>query len=154
MLKVIVFYDTKYGNTKFVAEKVVEGIRSIEDIEVNQGYVKEVSVEHALDYDLIVFGAPNHMGRPSRTMKKFIDGLAELNLSDKKVAVFGTYSGRSRQIDRSVKKLEKTVETKLPNLKLILPSLSVQVKGVKGPVLADQFSKCIDFGKQLALQLK
>jgi multimeric flavodoxin WrbA len=36
---------------------------------------------------VIVLGAPNHMGRPSRTMKKFVDRLAELDLKAKNVAV-------------------------------------------------------------------
>jgi flavodoxin len=29
MVKVFVVYDTKYGNTKLVAEKIVEGIREV-----------------------------------------------------------------------------------------------------------------------------
>ena len=47
-----------------------------------------------------------------------------------KAAVFGTYSG-----DRAVKKLELMVQEKLPNLKLLVPGLSVRVNGIKGPVV-------------------
>jgi flavorubredoxin len=50
-------------------------------------------------------------------MKKFVDRLAGLNLKAKNVAIFGTYSGRVRIVDRAVRKLEKMVEKKLPNLK-------------------------------------
>ena len=84
------------------------------------------------DYDVIVLGAPNHMGRPSRTIKKFVDRLAEVDLKAIGVAIFETYAGRVKTADRAVKKLEKIVAKKLPNLTLILPSLSVRVNGVKG----------------------
>lgn len=154
MVKVFVVYDTKYGNTKLVAESVLEGIRDVEKIEAAIGSVKEVDVEKVADFDLIVLGAPNHMGRPSRTMKKFVDRLAELNLKSKYVAVFGTYAGKIRTLDRAVKKLEKIVEKKLPSLNLISPSLSIRVNGVTGPVVEGELPKCVDFGKKISSQLQ
>lgn len=154
MAKVFVVYDTKYGNTKLVAESVLEGIRDVEKIEAAIGSVKEVDVEKVADFDLIVLGAPNHMGRPSRTMKKFVDRLAELNLKSKYVAVFGTYAGKIRTLDRAVKKLEKIVEKKLPSLNLISPSLSIRVNGVTGPVVEGELPKCVDFGKKISSQLQ
>jgi multimeric flavodoxin WrbA len=73
LAKVFVIYDTKYGNTKLAAEKILEGIREVEGFETAIGYVKEIDIGKVADCDAIVLGAPNHMGRPSRTMKKFID---------------------------------------------------------------------------------
>jgi flavorubredoxin len=105
------------------------------------------------DYDVIVLGAPNHMGRPSRAIKKFVDTLSELSLRAKYVAVYGTYAGRIRAVDRAVKKLEKMVEKKLPNVNLISPSLSVRVNGVTGPIVEGELPKCVDFGKRIANQL-
>jgi len=49
--------------------------------------------------------------------------------------------------------MEKIVEKTLPNLKLLLPSLSVRVKGVTGPVADGELPKCQDFGKRIAKQL-
>jgi flavorubredoxin len=115
--------------------------------------VNEINAEEVADYDLIVLGAPNHMGRPSRTIKKFVDKLTELDLKAKYVAIFGTYAGRIRTIDRAVKKLEKIVEKKLPNIKLISPSLSVRVNGVTGPIVEGELPKCVAFGKKIASQL-
>ena len=154
MAKVFVFYDTKYGNTKLAAEKIVEGMREVEGIETDIGYVKEIAIGKLADYDAIVLGAPNHMGRPSRTMKKFVDRLAELDLKAKNAAVFGTYSGRARPVDRAVKKLEKMVAKKLPNLNLISPGLSVRVNGIPGPIVEGELPKCVAFGKKIASQLK
>lgn len=153
MVKVFVIYDTKYGNTKLVAENILAGIREVEGFETSIGYVNEIDVSKLTDYDAIVLGAPNHMGRPSRTMNKFVDRLAGLDLKAKKGAVFGTYSGRVRPVDRAVKKMEKTIEKKIPKLKLISPSLSVRVKGVTGPIVDGELTKCVDFGKKIAVQL-
>src|SRR5665647_2098126 len=134
-MKVLIIYDSKYGNTKTVAENILEGLKLAETIEADIDYVKEVDFQRIVCYDALIIGAPNHMGRPSRTMKKFIDMLAELDLKAKKMAVFGTYSGRKRLADRGVKKLEIILGKKSPNLKLLSPSLSVKVKGVTGPVV-------------------
>jgi flavorubredoxin len=154
LVKVFVVYDTKYGNTKLAGENIVEGIREVEGIETSIGYVKEIDIGKVADYDAIVLGAPNHMGRPSRTMKKFVNRLAELDLKAKNVTVFGTYSGRVRNPDRAVKKLEKMAEKKLPNLKLISPSLSIRVNGIPGPLVEGELPKCKDFGRRIANHLK
>ncbi len=72
MVSVFVFYDSKYGNTKLVAEKIAGGLKS-EGVTVELGYVREARLDGAVCSDAIVLGAPNHMGRPSWTMKHFID---------------------------------------------------------------------------------
>ena len=154
MVKVFVVYDTKYGNTKLAAENILEGIREFGGIETAIGYVKEIDIGKVADSDAIVLGAPNHMGRPSRTMKKFIDRLAELDLKAKNVAVFGTYSGRARPMDRAVKKLEKMAKKKLPNLNQISPGLSIKVNGIPGPIVEGELPKCVDFGKKIAGQIR
>jgi len=151
--KVLVVYDTKHGNTKLAAENILEGIRETEGIEAAIGYVKEIDAAKVADSNAIVLGAPNHMGRPSRTMKKFVDRLTKLDLKAKDAAVFGTYAGKIRN-DRAVKKLEKMVQEKLPNLRLILPGLSIRVNGVTGPVVEGELPKCVDFGKKIAAHLK
>jgi flavorubredoxin len=152
-MKVFVIYDSKYGNTKIAAENILEGIKQIEGIDVAIGHAKEVDIQSLFSYDALILGAPNHMASPSRTMKKFVEKLAKLDLKTKFVVVFGTYSGRERNPDRAVKKLEKIMEKALPNLKLLLPSLSIKVKGVTGPLIEGELQKCVDFGKRIACQL-
>jgi flavorubredoxin len=132
----------------------LEGLKQVEGIEAAVGYAKEVDFQSLVCYNALIVGAPNHMGRPSSTMKKFIDLLAELDLKAKNMAVFGTYSGRKRPVDRAVKKkLEIIVGKKLTKLKLLSPSLSVRVKGVTGPVAEGELSKCKEFGNRIANQL-
>jgi flavorubredoxin len=154
LVKVFVVYDSKYGNTKRAAESIVEGMSAVAGTETAVGYAKEVNPAKLAYYDAIVIGAPNHMGRPSRTIRKFVDALAELDLKGKDVVVFGTYAGKERATDRAVKKLEAAVKNKLPNLNLISPALSVRVNGITGPIVEGQLPKCVDFGKKIAGQFK
>jgi flavorubredoxin len=85
-------------------------------------------------------------------MKKFVDALSGQNLKAKQVAVFGTYSGKVRPVDRAVRKLEKIVQEKLPNLSLIAPTLSIKVSGVSGPVVEGELPKCVEFGRKISAQ--
>jgi len=152
-MKVFIIYDSKYGNTKIVAKNILESLLQIEGIEVDIGYAKEIDAQKLICYDALIIGAPNHMGRPSRTIQKFIEEISKFDLKAKNVAVFGTYSGRPRTLDRAVKKHEIILEEKLPNLNLLSPSLSIKVKGVTGPITEGELSKIKEFGNRIANQL-
>ena len=154
MVKVFVVYDSKYGNTKLVAEKIVEGIKEVDGIETAIGYAKEVNPEEVAVSDGVVIGAPNHMGKPSRTIRKFVDKLAEAEVKAKWTAVFDTYMGRPRENDRAMKKLEKTVTEKIPSLKIMTPGLSVRVEHMSGPITDGEFPRIRDFGNKIAQQMK
>jgi flavodoxin len=154
LIRVFVVYDTKYGNTKQVAEKIVEGINASGDVKVALSYVKEVNPADLANYDAILIGAPNHMGKPTRTISKFVDELAKLDLKDKQVAVFDTYFQRQRNFEKAMKKLEKNVTKKLPSWKLLTAGLSIKVTGINGPIAEGELPKCVEFGKKIAEQLK
>ena len=110
MTNILVAYDSKYGNTKRAAETIAEGLKDVEDIEISVVNVKKTDAGNVAGYDVLVLGAPNHMASPSRTMTKYIESLARLDLKAKNTAVFGTYSGRLREPDKAVKKMEKEIE--------------------------------------------
>jgi len=152
LVKVLVVYDTKYGNTKLVAEKIMEGIGEVEGIETAISDAEETDPKKAADYDAILIGSPTHFGGPVRGINKFIDKLGKLDLKAKWVAVFDTYLGED--FEKAVKKMEKRIGEKVPGLKLITSGLSIRVDDMKGPVTDGEFPKCRDFGKRIANQLK
>jgi len=151
-VKVFVVYDTKYGNTKLVAETIVEGMREVKGIETAISDVEEVDIEKVADYDAILIGSPNHMGGPVRGIKKCIDKLGKLKLKAKWVAVFDTYLGGD--FKKAAKKMEKRIGEKVPGLKPITSGLSIKVGGMEGPIVEGELPKCKDFGKKIATQLK
>jgi len=152
LAKVIVVYESKYGNTKLVAEKIIEGMRQVKGVEAVLSEVKEVDLSQIPSYDAILIGSPNHIGGPTRGVKKFIDKLGKLNLSGKLFAVFDTYLGKD--FEKAVKKMEKRINEKIPELKLIVPGLSIKVGDMKGPIVDEELPKCKEFGKKIADQLK
>ena len=152
MTKVIVVYESKYGNTRQVAEAIIEGINEIERIEAVLKEPKRVEPTEVPDYDVILIGSPNHFGGPTRGIKKFIDKLGKLPLKEKMFAVFDTYI--KEDFEKTVKKMEKRINEKVPELKQIASGLSIKVQGMKGPILEEELPKCKEFGKKIANQLK
>ena len=152
MAKVIVAYESKYGNTELVAEKIVEGMRKVKGIEIALSKLKKIDLNKIQDYDAILVGSPNHFGGPTRGVKKFIDKLGKLGLKGKKVAVFDTYV--RGDFEKAVKKMEKQIDEKAPGLKLVAPGLSIKVQGMKGPIIEGELPKCEEFGNKIATQMK
>ena len=151
MTRVIVVYESKYGNTKLVAETIIEGMNEIEKTETVLKEVGDVEPEETRGYDVVLVGSPNHFGGPTRGVKKFIDKLGKLGLEGKVGAVFDTYMGGD--FNKAVKKMEKRISEKVPGLKLIAPGLSIRVQGSKGPIAEGELPKCKEFGNKIAKKL-
>ena len=148
MAKVLVVYESKYGNTRLVAEKIIEGMKQVSGLEAELAEVKKVALDRLAQFDAILTGSPNHMGRATGSIRKFIDSLGKLNLEGKKIAVFDTYMGAD--FEKAVKKMEKQIKEKAPQLKLIAPGLSIRVAGMKGPVAEGELDRSKDFGSKIA----
>ena len=153
MVKVIVVYESKYGNTKRVAETIMEGIREVQGAETVLNELKEVDLNKIAEYDVILIGSPNHYGGPTKSVSEFIDKLGKLNLDGRHFAVFDTYLGKGF-FEKAAKKMEKRINEKVPGLKRIGPMLSIAVQGSKGPIVEGELPKSKDFGKKIATQLK
>ena len=151
-MKVIVAYESKYGNTRLVAEAIIEGMKEVEEIETVLSELKEADLNKVPDYDAILIGSPNHWGGPTRGVRKFIDKLSKLNLEGKLFAVFDTCLGKD--FEKAVKKMEKRINEKVPGMKQIAPGLSIRVQGMKGPILEEELPKCREFGSKIATQIK
>ena len=152
MARVFIVYDTKYGNTKLVAEKIAEGMRELKGIETEVSDVKKVDLKKIDSFDAILIGAPNHFGSPSRTIMKFIDKLGKLKLKAKGVAVFDTFLGKD--FEMATKKMEKRLDEKVPPLRLMTSGLSIRVDETKGPITEGELPKAREFGKKIATQLE
>lgn len=124
-------------------------MKEIKDIDITIGDVKDANIEEVVDSEVILMGSPNHIGGPTRTIKKFIDKLGKIQLKAKWVAVFDTNLG-GNQLEKALKKIGK----KIQDLKLITSGLSIRVGGIKGPIGEGELDKCILFGKRIANQLK
>ncbi len=153
-MKVYVIYDSKYGNSASVAESIVGGLRQASNVEVAISYAKKTTPQALKGYDVLIIGAPNHMGKPSRTITKFVDSLTDSQLDAKCFAVFDTYFQRERNKGKAVRKLEKHINKRLPKLALLAEGVSVKVLGVNGPIPDGELAQAVEFGKKIADILK
>jgi len=151
-VRIMLVYESKYGNTKLVAETIAEGLREVEGTEVVVSELKEVDLSKIPNYDAILVGSPNHVGGPTWSIKKFIGKLGKLPLEGKSFAVFDTYLGISS--GQAMKKMEKRIGGKVSGSKLVTPGLSIRVKGMRGPISEGELPKCKEFGKKIATQIK
>ena len=150
-MKVIIVYESRYGNTKRVAEMIIEAMKEVGGLETDLVLYKEADLDKIPEYDAILIGSPTHIGGPTRGIKKFIDKLGKLGLEGKVGAVFGTYK---YDFEKAVKKMENRINEKVPGLKILAPGLSIKVKGIKGPILEEDLPKCKEFGKKIGSKMK
>jgi len=77
--KVAVVYHSGYGHTEVVAEKVAEGARAVEGVEVHLVKAEEINSPESpaleiLDgVDAMIFGSPTYMGSASAVFKGFME---------------------------------------------------------------------------------
>ena len=133
-----------------MAETIENELREVKGIDAAISDVEKVDMDSVADFDAILIGAPNHIGRPARKMTQFIDKLGKLDLKGKQVAVFDTYM--ENDFERAVKKMEERINDKT-SLRIITPGLSIRVEGMKGPVTEGELQKSKEFGKKIATQL-
>lgn len=152
MARAIIIYESRYGNTRRVAETIAEGMRQVSDVEPAVSELKELDLGGLAEFDAIVIGSPNHIGNATKGIRKLIDGLGKIKLEGKLVAVFDTYIGRD--FEKAVQKMEKQINEKAPSLRLAASGLSIRVDGMKGPITEGELPKCQDFGIKIGNQVK
>jgi len=72
MYKALVIYYSRSGNTKKMAESVVEGIKK-EGLEVVLKEAKDTQASELLKYEAIIIGSPTYYGTMAAEIKKLFD---------------------------------------------------------------------------------
>lgn len=151
MTKAIIVYESKFGNTRLIAENIAEGMKEVSGTETVLSELKETDLNKIGEFDAILVGSPNHIGNATRGIRKFVEQLGKLGLTNKPAAVFDTYI--DKDYEKAVKKLEKHIGLKAPGLKLVIPGLSIRVDGMKGPITEGEIPKSRGFGIEMASRL-
>ncbi len=76
-MKALIVYHTNGGHTKYVAEKVKDGILSLSGTSVKILNTEEVTREDLKDIDALLIGSPVQQRNVSWQIKKFIDEICE-----------------------------------------------------------------------------
>lgn len=96
MTKVGIFFGTDTGNTRRIAKNIADVLTPA--IAAKPVNIRNASVSSLLDYDALILGTPTYgegqlpgltTGNATESWEEFLPRMAGLNLSGKKVAIYG-----------------------------------------------------------------
>lgn len=98
MVKVSVIYHSKMGHTEKLAQAILKGAESVEEIEAKMFKVNEIvdDWDFINESDAIIFGSPTYMGTISAEFKEFMDKTSKIWMKQQwkdKIAAGFTNSG-------------------------------------------------------------
>jgi flavodoxin len=130
MKKVLILYDSIYGNTKKVAMSLSRGLEE-GGLHVDCKTIINVDFEDLGNYNAIGIGGPTHFHGASKNMKTFLRNLKKYDLRNKLGFAFDTRAdfrlagSANKRIARYLKKV---------GLMVVYPSISGIVLGNQGPL--------------------
>ena len=90
MPKLVVVYLSTSGNTKAMADAIVDGVKS-RNVEAKAVNFHEARIEEIKAADAIAIGSSTFHYKMLPPMEKFIESLAKANVKGKLGAAFGSY---------------------------------------------------------------
>jgi flavodoxin len=158
MTKVLVVYDSFFGNTERIAQSIGSALGRPEDVEVLR--VGDVRPEQLAGLKLLIVGSPTRAFRPSPAIKKFLKSIHKNSLKGVKVAAFDTRV-TDQEIDSAVFILRimvnifgyaaKPIADRLVKKggQLIAPPEGFFVQGMEGPLKEGELERASDWARQI-----
>jgi flavodoxin len=144
-MKVLVVFDSMYGNTEKIARAIGGAISG--DVKVVR--VDEVNPAELNSLDLLIIGSPTQGGRATQPIQDFIAKLPDTAIKGKKVAAFdtrmttklvGLFGYAAGEIGDTLKK---------KGGQFVLPPEAFFVTGSKGPLKEVELERAAEWGKEL-----
>lgn len=157
-MKMLVIFDSMFGNTGKIAEAIGEGLRRCGDVQVLN--VCEVTSELINAADLLVIGSPTQRFRPLPSITAWLKAVPHGSWTGKRIAIFDT-----RMTEENVKKVgilaffvsifgyaagAMMKQVKPTGGKLISPSAGFYIQDTEGPLVADELERAAVWGQKLA----
>ncbi len=156
-MKILVAYDSVFGNTEKIALAMADALRSQGDVQSLR--VRDVRPEHLKGVELLIVGSPTRAFRPTKDTVDFLRGLPEGSLRGVKVAAFDTRIStadvKSRFLGAMVRffgyaarpmadRLEKKGGT------LVLPPEGFFVEDSEGPLKPGELERAAEWARRAA----
>jgi flavodoxin len=149
-MKILVIYDSNFGNTKMIADAIAESVqgRAIS--------VKEISAEMMENVNLLIVGSPINAWQATEKIRQFLNKLPLGSLVGVQAAAFDTrvkifivkifISGNAgKKISKSLLKKGATI---------VCEPKGFYVKGNEGPLLEGEIANAKDWGYQILKKIK
>ena len=143
-MKILIVYDSQFGNTEKVAQAIAAALVTKEDIHlVKVGMVKP---EDMKGLDILIVGSPIHAWSPTKGVKSFMKSLNPGTLSGVRAAAFDT-GYPSRMAGSAAKKIEKALSK--AGCSIVAPAIKFAVTGNKGPLADGELDKAKAWAKNI-----
>ena len=152
-MKGIVVYDSSYGNTKKIAETIVETLKE-SGFEAYAFYVKDVKKLNMKGNNFLVIGSPTRFGIMSFTVKGFLGKVKSEEWANKPFAAFDTELPEN--IERKEGSAAEKIAEKLKERQMnqLLPVLKAVVSGQKGQLKEGEIERAKEYARELVAELK
>ena len=88
LMKVLIVYDSVFGNTEKIAQAIGSGLGSQVDVKLFR--VTDIKVEQVAGLDIFIAGSPTRGFRPTPTLRDFLKSIPRNGLKGVRVAAFDT----------------------------------------------------------------
>ncbi len=131
-MKVLIIYDSVYGNTEQVARAMADAFP--EQSEVRLSRPSEINMDQIKEAEWVIFGSPTQGGKATRTMQELVNQIPESILKDIDVSAFDTRitAKLAGIFGYAAGKMANTLKNR--GGKLVGTSEGFFVKGTKGPL--------------------
>jgi len=145
LTRILLVYHSQSGNTRRMAEAVVMGAASIENVRVLLRQASEATIEDLIQCDGLVIGSPEYFGYMSGMVKDFFDRTYEAARGKKEVfrkpyAVFISAGNDGSGALASIERICIGYQLK----KVLEPVIA------RGVIDAETLARCQEIGKTIA----
>jgi len=157
MMKVLIVYDSVFGNTEKIAQVIGNAMGS--QAEVNILRVGNVKQENLRGLDVLIVGSPTRAFKPTKEITNFLNGFPKNGLKGVKVAAFDTRFTMSaieesrvlpffvRLFGYAAKPISNRLKKK--GGELIISPEGFFVEGVEGPLKEGEIERAASWAKEI-----
>lgn len=159
-MKILVLYDSFFGNTKKVAETIVSTLGQVHEIEIVK--VENASIAQLQNAELLFVGSPTRAFSASPNMTAFLKSLPEKSLSAVKAAVFDTRIApedvKPKLIGMAIKWAgyadKKMIKLLQPSgADVVPPGNGFMVSESEGPLKAGELERAVDWANSIVAKI-
>lgn len=149
-MRALVVYDSKFGNTQAIAQRIGEGLRAGAEVHV---WSTSEAGSFSGDVDLLVIGGPTQAHGVEATMRDYVEHLPVDKMDHLAVAVFDTRVRWPKLLSGSAaegiaKRLARS------GAELIDEPESFFVDGREGPLSDGELKRAADWGRHLLAEMQ
>ena len=144
-MKVLIVYDSMYGNTEEIARAIGGAIgsdvKALRAAEANPSELKAI--------DLLIVGSPTQAGKTTPTIREFLNKIPESSLKDIKVAAFDTRFSTKLVGVFGYAAGRIAIDLRAKGGILAAPPEGFFVKGIKGPLKEGELERAAGWLKEV-----